>query len=103
MPTPRRETIRRVPDGRRSRRRDVKLAHATTTRRAAGERMAQPAPGQDAYRTALVNRLRAARSQAVIAIVAPTGYGKTTLLAQWRERDGRPFVDRPGSEACVVV
>ena len=65
--------------------------------------MAQPAPGPDAYRTALVNRLRAARSQAVIAIVAPTGYGKTTLLAQWRERDDRPFVDRPGSESCVVV
>ena len=36
-------------------------------------------------RTALVNRLAAAQAP-VIAIVAPPGYGKTTLLAQWAER-----------------
>jgi LuxR family transcriptional regulator, maltose regulon positive regulatory protein len=39
----------------------------------------------------LVNRLRAARAQHVVAIVAPAGYGKTTLLSQWAERDDRPF------------
>lgn len=43
-------------------------------------------------RTALVNRLRAARSHSVAAIVAPAGYGKTVLLAQWAARDERPFV-----------
>src|SRR5262245_14362343 len=42
-------------------------------------------------RTALVNRLRAARAVPVITLVAPAGYGKTTVLAQWAERDERPF------------
>jgi LuxR family maltose regulon positive regulatory protein len=42
-------------------------------------------------RTALVNRLRAADSQPVVTVIAPAGYGKTTLLAQWSERDTRPF------------
>ena len=36
-------------------------------------------------RAALVNRLAAAQAP-VITIVAPPGYGKTTLLAQWGER-----------------
>jgi LuxR family transcriptional regulator, maltose regulon positive regulatory protein len=36
-------------------------------------------------RTALVERLAAARVP-VIAVVAPAGYGKTTLMAQWAER-----------------
>ncbi len=38
-------------------------------------------------RTALVERLAAARVP-VITAVAPPGYGKTTLLAQWAERTG---------------
>ena len=38
-------------------------------------------------RTALVERLAAARAP-FIAVVAPPGYGKTTLLAQWAERVG---------------
>ena len=37
-------------------------------------------------RTALVDRLVAASGPAVISVVAPAGYGKTTLLAQWAER-----------------
>jgi LuxR family maltose regulon positive regulatory protein len=41
-------------------------------------------------RTALVNRLRAATSIAATTVVAPAGYGKTTLLAQWAARDTRP-------------
>ena len=36
-------------------------------------------------RPALVDRLRSKDSPAVISIVAPAGYGKTTLLAQWAE------------------
>jgi LuxR family transcriptional regulator, maltose regulon positive regulatory protein len=47
---------------------------------------------QVAQRTALVNRLRAVRECSVVTVVAPAGYGKTTLLAQWAERDQRPFV-----------
>jgi LuxR family maltose regulon positive regulatory protein len=42
-------------------------------------------------RTALVNRLRAARDARVVRVAAPAGYGKTTLLAQWAARDPRPF------------
>jgi LuxR family transcriptional regulator, maltose regulon positive regulatory protein len=42
-------------------------------------------------RTALVNRLRNASDARVISIATPAGYGKTTLLAQWADRDKRPF------------
>jgi LuxR family transcriptional regulator, maltose regulon positive regulatory protein len=42
-------------------------------------------------RTGLVNRLRASTSTAVATVVAPAGYGKTTLLAQWAARDNRRF------------
>jgi LuxR family transcriptional regulator, maltose regulon positive regulatory protein len=42
-------------------------------------------------RTALVNRLRATTSVAATTVVAPAGYGKTTVLAQWAARDSRPF------------
>ncbi len=38
-------------------------------------------------RTALVSQLAAAQAP-VITVVAPPGYGKTTLLAQWAERVG---------------
>jgi LuxR family maltose regulon positive regulatory protein len=41
-------------------------------------------------RTGLVNRLRAA-SVSVVTVVAPGGYGKTTVLGQWARRDVRPF------------
>jgi LuxR family transcriptional regulator, maltose regulon positive regulatory protein len=42
-------------------------------------------------RTALVNRLRVTTAEAAATVVAPAGYGKTTLLAQWAERDSRAF------------
>jgi LuxR family maltose regulon positive regulatory protein len=59
--------------------------------------MRRPVQGPDAvphpaFRTALVNRLRAARSHTVVTVVAPLGYGKTTLLSQWASRDDRPFL-----------
>src|SRR5256885_2063733 len=41
-------------------------------------------------RTALVNRLRATTAP-VTTMVAPAGYGKTTLLSQWAARDSRAF------------
>ncbi len=54
-------------------------------------KLAVPASKADAVsRTALVNRLRGLAERTVVSIVAPAGYGKTTLCAQWAARDGRP-------------
>ncbi len=48
-----------------------------------------PTPRHAVVRTALVARLCGAVQASIATIVAPAGYGKTTLLAQWAERDGR--------------
>jgi LuxR family maltose regulon positive regulatory protein len=42
-------------------------------------------------RLALIDRLRKSTSFPVMSVVAPAGYGKTTLLSQWAERDGQAF------------
>jgi LuxR family maltose regulon positive regulatory protein len=42
-------------------------------------------------RTELIARLRRERDAAVVVVVAPAGYGKTSLLAQWANEDERPF------------
>ena len=42
-------------------------------------------------RLALIERLRQGGSFAVMSVVAPAGYGKTTLLSQWAERNGQAF------------
>src|SRR4029453_1494473 len=39
-------------------------------------------------RTALIERMLAASAGTVVCVVAPPGYGKTTLLAQWAQRKG---------------
>jgi LuxR family maltose regulon positive regulatory protein len=43
-------------------------------------------------RTGLVGRLCEARDASVAVIVAPPGYGKSSLLSEWSEQDERPFV-----------
>jgi LuxR family transcriptional regulator, maltose regulon positive regulatory protein len=48
-----------------------------------------PGAGHAVVRTALLNRLRGAADGTIATIVAPAGYGKTTLLAQWAERTRR--------------
>jgi LuxR family maltose regulon positive regulatory protein len=48
-----------------------------------------PGAGQAVVRTALLNRLRGAPEGTIATVVAPAGYGKTTLLAQWAERTRR--------------
>jgi LuxR family transcriptional regulator, maltose regulon positive regulatory protein len=50
----------------------------------------QPRPGL-VERTGVVARLARPRTGRFTSIVAPPGYGKTTALAQWAERDGRQF------------
>ena len=42
-------------------------------------------------RSALLDRLRKGGSFPVLSVVAPAGYGKTTLLSQWAERNGQAF------------
>ena len=58
-------------------------------------------------RTALVNRLRAAGAFPIVLVVAPAGYGKTTLLSQWAARDARPFawvsVDERDNDPFVLL
>jgi LuxR family maltose regulon positive regulatory protein len=39
----------------------------------------------------LLDGLASATHAPVVLVSAPAGYGKTTLLALWRERDQRPF------------
>jgi len=62
-------------------------------------------------RPKLVARLAQAREASLALIAAPPGYGKTSLLAEWAEDDGRPFVwvtvderdDEPARLAASIV
>jgi LuxR family transcriptional regulator, maltose regulon positive regulatory protein len=55
----------------------------------------------------LVARLRASRAVPLLTVVAPTGYGKTTLLAQWAAKDRRPFawvtLDEEDNDPTVLL
>jgi LuxR family transcriptional regulator, maltose regulon positive regulatory protein len=53
---------------------------------------AQALPVTSVPRAHLVERLMAARDTPLVLLVAPAGYGKTTLLSEWSMRDRRPFV-----------
>ena len=58
-------------------------------------------------RTALVNRLRAAGAFPLVFVVAPAGYGKSTLLSQWANRDARSFawvaIDERDNDPAVLL
>jgi LuxR family maltose regulon positive regulatory protein len=58
-------------------------------------------------RTALVQRLLAADAAPIISVVAPAGYGKTTLLAQWAGRKaprvGWVSVDQADNDPAVLL
>jgi LuxR family transcriptional regulator, maltose regulon positive regulatory protein len=43
-------------------------------------------------RTTLVRRLASAHDATLVVIVAPPGYGKSSLLSEWADYDERPFV-----------
>ena len=61
-------------------------------RRAASSAPPPPLPGPGTVpRPRLLRRLLAATDARVALLVAPAGYGKTTLLAEWALRDERPF------------
>jgi LuxR family maltose regulon positive regulatory protein len=53
---------------------------------------AQALPVATVPRGHLVDRLLAARDTPLVLVVAPAGYGKSTLLSEWALRDRRPFV-----------
>jgi LuxR family transcriptional regulator, maltose regulon positive regulatory protein len=42
-------------------------------------------------RSSLIEKLARDDSRPIVSVVAPAGYGKTTLLSQWAERDGQAF------------
>jgi LuxR family maltose regulon positive regulatory protein len=43
------------------------------------------------HRSSLIERLADGGRGPIVSVVAPAGYGKTTLLAQWAERSARSF------------
>ena len=55
------------------------------------ELASRPAPAGLVPRQRLVRRLMDARELPVALVIAPAGYGKTTVLAEWEACDGRPF------------
>ena len=57
-------------------------------------------------RVALLDLLERSRHASVIAVLAPPGYGKTTLLSQWADRDPRRFgwvaIDQDDNDPAVL-
>jgi len=55
----------------------------------------------------LIERLRGGDRWPIVSVVAPPGYGKTTLLAQWAERNGQAFawvsVDEADNDPKVLL
>jgi LuxR family maltose regulon positive regulatory protein len=55
----------------------------------------------------LIERLRGGGRHPIVSVVAPPGYGKTTLLAQWAERNGQAFawvsVDEADNDPKVLL
>jgi LuxR family transcriptional regulator, maltose regulon positive regulatory protein len=57
-------------------------------------------------RTSLLRRLRASKLP-IVSVVAPAGFGKTTLLGQWAEKDERLFawlsIDKGDNDPALLV
>jgi LuxR family transcriptional regulator, maltose regulon positive regulatory protein len=58
-------------------------------------------------RSLLIDRLMRDDPGPIVSMVAPAGYGKTTLLSQWAERNGRAFawvsVEEPDNDPRVLL
>jgi LuxR family maltose regulon positive regulatory protein len=55
-------------------------------------KLAAPPPRKGLLkRSVLIDRLAATKGVPIIAVLAPAGYGKSTLIAQWAETDSRDF------------
>ena len=59
------------------------------------------------HRLPLMERLARADRCPIVSVVAPPGYGKTTFLSQWAERDGQSFawvsVDEGDNDPKVLL
>jgi LuxR family transcriptional regulator, maltose regulon positive regulatory protein len=58
-------------------------------------------------RSALIEKLARGDPRPIVSVAAPAGYGKTTLLSQWAERNGQPFawvsVDEADNDPKVLL
>src|SRR5215470_16251653 len=58
-------------------------------------------------RSPLIDRLAGEESRPIVSVVAPAGYGKTTLLSQWADRGGLAFawvsVDERDNDPKVLL
>jgi LuxR family maltose regulon positive regulatory protein len=58
-------------------------------------------------RSLLIERLARGDARPIVSVVAPPGYGKTTLLSQWAEHNGRAFawvsVDEADNDPKVLL
>jgi LuxR family transcriptional regulator, maltose regulon positive regulatory protein len=58
-------------------------------------------------RSSLIERLARDEPRPIVSVVAPPGYGKTTLLSQWAERNGQAFawvsVEEPDNDPKVLL
>jgi LuxR family maltose regulon positive regulatory protein len=65
-----------------------------------------PRPGT-VVRSSLIERLARGDASPIVSVVAPAGYGKTTLLSQWAERNGQAFawvsVDEADNDPKVLL
>ena len=65
-----------------------------------------PRPGT-VGRSSLIERLARGDPGPIVSVVAPPGYGKTTLLSQWAERNGQAFawvsLEEPDNDPKVFL
>jgi LuxR family transcriptional regulator, maltose regulon positive regulatory protein len=65
-----------------------------------------PRPGT-VRRSPLIERLARSGPCPIVSVVAPAGYGKTTLLSQWAERNGHSFawvsVEEPDNDPKILL
>jgi LuxR family transcriptional regulator, maltose regulon positive regulatory protein len=58
-------------------------------------------------RSSLIERLNRGDRRPIVSVVGPAGYGKTTVLSQWAERNGQSFawvsVDEPDNDPKVLL